>query len=131
MHSSGIHWQSETPAIATECTRTEERADDAEREIVKLKLLRFLEQEEVRGEVFDAVITGVMEFGLFAQLQEYSVEGLIKVATLEDDFYEFDETNRRLVGKKHGRVFQLGQSVQVMVDRLDITKRELDLKLVD
>ncbi|MFW5982817.1 MAG: ribonuclease R family protein [Candidatus Brocadiia bacterium] len=131
VHSSAIHWQSETPAIATECTRTEERADDAEREIVKLKLLRFLEQEEVRGEVFDAVITGVMEFGLFAQLQEYSVEGLIKVATLEDDFYEFDETNRRLVGKKHGRVFQLGQSVQVMVDRLDITKRELDLKLVD
>ncbi len=131
IHESDVRWTSETPAIASHCTRTEERADDAEREIVKLKLLRFLEQEGAKGEIFDAVITGVMEFGLFAQLQEYSVEGLIKVASLEDDFYEFDEENRRLVGKKHDRVFRLGQSVQVTVDSLNIGKRELDLKLVD
>jgi ribonuclease R len=127
----GLNWKAETPTIARHCTRTEERADDAEREIVKLKLLRFLRQEGLRGEVFDAVITGVMEFGLFCQLQEYSVEGLIKVASLEDDYYEFDEDNRRLVGKKHDRVFRLGQPVQVTVDRLDIARRELDLTLVD
>lgn len=130
IHQSDTNWKAETPAIARHCTRTEERADDAEREIVKLKLMRFLQQEGMHGEVFDAVITGVMEFGLFCQLQEYSVEGLVKVASLKDDFYKFDEENRRLVGKKHNRVFRLGQPVQVTVDELDIVRRELDLLLV-
>lgn len=131
VHDGETRWKSETPAIARHCTRTEERADDAEREIVKIKLLRFLEQEGMHGEIFDGVITGVMEFGLFVQLQEYSVEGLIKVASMGDDYYELDEANRRLVGKKHDRVFQIGQAVEVTVDQLDIAKRELDLKLVD
>jgi len=123
-------WESILPAIADSANQSERRADEAEREIVKIKLLRFLsERSGPAGEVFDAVITGVQEYGFFAQLQRYSVEGLVKVASLKDDLYHFDEGKRALTGKKTGRTFRLGQAVQVTIDDMDLRRRQMDLKL--
>ena len=123
-------WKLQLPSIARSASESEQRADQAEREIVKIKLLRFLEEHGGgRGEVFDAVITGVQEYGIFAQLQRYSVDGLIKVADLKDDFYRFDERSRTLTGKSTGRTFRLGQSIQVVIDNVDTARRRIDLLL--
>jgi len=123
-------WKLELPGIAHSTTESEQRADQAEREIVKIKLLRFLEQHGAGlGEAFDAVITGVQEYGVFAQLQRYSVEGLIKVAEMKDDSYRFDEKSRTLTGRSSGRTFRLGQSIKVVIGNIDTTRRRMDLLL--
>lgn len=122
------YWRSELDNIAAEVVRAERRADDAEREIVNIKLLRFLEERSgPEGEVFDAVITGVQEFGVFAQLQEYSIEGLIKVERLSDDYYVFQEKERALVGRRHGRKLRLGESMEVVIKGINMEMRQLDL----
>jgi len=120
-------WQNDLPAIATHCNETQQRADEAEREIVKIKLLRFLEGH--KDEVFDAVITGVEEFGLFVQLQRYSVEGLIRVKDLKDDFYRLDTKRRALVGSRKGKIYRLGQALQVVLDKIDMARREADFRI--
>jgi len=116
-------------AVAEHCTQAEQRADAAERELVKLKLLRFLQQRAERGEIFDAVITGVEQFGVFAQLREFSVEGLIRTATLKGDSYHLDAQGRALVGRRTGHVLRLGQSIEVLIKRIDLQRRQLDLVL--
>ena len=125
-------WGPFLPAVAKHCSQAERRADDAEREIVKIKLLRFLQEHGGRqGEVFDAVITGVQEYGAFAQLVAYSVEGLIKVAGLKGDFYRYHERRRALVGSRTGRTLSLGQRVQVVIENIDLPRRQMDLALVE
>ena len=123
-------WDAALPAIALHCTEAEKRADEAEREIIKIKLLRFLkERGGPSGEVFDAVITGVQEYGVFAQLQDYSVEGLIRTGTLADDQYVFEQRQRALVGKRTGRTLRLGQSIHVLIEAIDIARRQMNLVL--
>ena len=113
--------------IATRCNEMQQRADEAEREIVKIKLLRYL--EEHREEVFEGVVTGVLELGIFVRLEDYSVEGLIKVQDIKDDFYRYDEGKKSLIGTRTGRTFQLGQPVEVVISDIDMTRRRLDLLL--
>ena len=121
-------WQSKLPAVARSASECERRADEAEREIIKLKLLRFLDEHVgAGGEVFDAVITGVQEYGVFAQLVLYSVEGLIKTADFKDDHYAFDGHDRALKGRDTGRAFSLGQTIRVTIDKIDTTRRQMDL----
>ncbi len=116
--------------IARHCTLTEETADKAEREMIKLKLLRFLQERGIaHGEVFDGVITGVKEFGFFAQLQEFSIEGMVRVNKLKGDYYEYQAGRRALVGRKKGRTFRLGQPVKVKIDHIDMAQRRLDFDL--
>ncbi|MFO7957576.1 MAG: ribonuclease R [Candidatus Brocadiia bacterium] len=120
-------WNDRLAPIATHCNEMQERADEAEREIVKIKLLRYLEDH--RDEVFEAVVTGVIEIGMFVRLEDYSIEGLIKVQDIKDDFYKLDEKKKALVGTRHGRTFGLGQPLKVVIDDIDMTRRRLDLLL--
>jgi ribonuclease R len=113
--------------IAEHCNVMQQRADDAEREIVKIKLLRFLEDHA--DEVFEALITGVQEYGFFVRLKDYLVEGLVKVRDLHDDFYKLDERAKALVGTRTGRTFQLGQSLQVTLSDIDMARRQADFLL--
>jgi len=123
-------WKETLPALAEHCTEAERRADEAEREIVKIKLMRFLQRRRAgRGEVFDAIITGVQRYGAFAQIKDYSVEGLIRLSGLKDDAYRFEERNRALVGRRTGRVLRLGQSVRVVIEDIDLARRQVDLAL--
>ncbi len=116
--------------ISRHCSIAEGTADKAEREIVKLKLLRFLQERGVaRGEVFEGVITGVKEFGFFAQLQEFSIEGLVKVHKLKGDYYEFHSDKRALVGRKTHQTFRLGRAVRLRISNIDMAKRQLDFDL--
>ena len=113
--------------LAEHCSFTERRADEAEREITKLKLLRHLEGRI--GEVMEGVITGVEEFGLFVQLKDLLLDGLVHVRNLVDDFYKLDRKRMAMVGNRRGRVFRVGQELRVKIDHIDFFKREADFIL--
>ena len=115
-------------AMGEHCSELEQRAEKAERELVKVKLLNYL-QERV-GEEWDAVVTGVEEFGLFVQGLEIPAEGLIHISALQDDFYRFDRKSHSLTGQRAGNAFRLGDVVRVCVFRVDVERRELDFRLV-
>lgn len=115
----------ELAVLAEHCTRTERRAEAAERELIKVKLLTHLESRI--GETFHAVIIGVEEFGFFAQLVELPVEGLVHVTSLADDYYYLEAETHTLIGRRSGRRFRLGDHVVVHVARVDVDRRQLDL----
>jgi ribonuclease R len=115
----------ELVALAEHCTRTERRAEAAERELIKVKLLTYLEDRI--GDAFHAIIVGVEEFGLFCQLIELPVEGLVHVTSLSDDFYYREPETHTLIGRSAGRRYRLGDRLEVRVAHVDVDRRELDL----
>ncbi|MEE9515204.1 MAG: ribonuclease R [Candidatus Brocadiales bacterium] len=121
-------WEHNLEDWAGHCSSTERRAEEAEREIKKLKLLRYLEGR--REEVMDGVITGVEEFGLFVQLKEFLLDGLIHVRNLADDFYKLDRKRMAMVGRR-GNVYRIGDEIRVRIERIDLLKREADFVRVD
>jgi ribonuclease R len=102
----------------------ERRAMNAEWASVKYKQVEFLSDKI--GEVFDGVISGVTEWGIYVELVGCKCEGMISMRDLTDDFYDYDEDNYRLIGKKTGRQFQLGDEIMIEVARANLAKRQLD-----
>ncbi len=119
----------ELHVLGEHCTRTEKRAELAERELIKIKLLTHLETRI--GETFHAMIIGVEDFGLFCQLVELPVEGLVHVTSLADDYYYLEEGTHTLVGRSAGRRYRLGDRLEVVVARVDVDRRELALLPAD
>ncbi len=113
---------------ATHCSITEKRAEEAEREIVKLKLLRHLEEHS--DKIMEGVITGIQEYGLFVQIDEFQLDGLVHIRTLKDDFYELDKKKLSLVGSSTGKVYGFGDVVNVKIAKIDLLKREVDFVIV-
>jgi len=113
--------------LGRHCSERERRAETAERELIKLKLLHYLEDKI--GEEMDAVVTGVQSFGLFVQGVELPAEGLIHAESLTDDYYHYDQATHTLAGHRSGNVFRLGDLVRVVVARVDMDRRELDFRL--
>jgi ribonuclease R len=111
------------------CSDLERRAEAAERELVKLKLLLFLESR--RGLEMDAVVTGVEPFGLFVQGLELPAEGLVPLESLPDDAYRYERASHTLSGRRPGNAFRLGDRVRVQVARVDLDRRTLDFRLVE
>jgi ribonuclease R len=111
------------------CSDRERRAETAERELTKLKLLSYLSDRI--GEEMDALVTGVESFGLFVQGVKLPAEGLIRADTLTDDFYCFDRATHSLTGRRAGNVYRLGDLLRVAVARVDPERRELDFRLVE
>jgi len=112
--------------LAQSCSFTERRAEEAEREVVKWKQMEYMRAHI--GEEFSGHVTGVVAFGLFVQLEEVYVEGLVHVADLTDDFYRYDETGHRLVGQRRGRVLRLGDPLKVVVKGIDDEFMEVKLQ---
>jgi ribonuclease R len=119
--------EKELQILGDHCSRLERRAEQAERELIKLKILQYLSTRI--GEEFDAVITGVAEYGFFAQAQTIPAEGLVHVSGLTDDYYHYDDDARQLRGGRAGKQFRLGDRVRVAVARVDIPRRMLDFRL--
>src|SRR5204862_3262478 len=119
--------ETELVALGEHCSLMERRAESAERELVKLKLLTYMNDR--LGEVLDAIITGVADYGFFAQVEQLPVEGLVHVSTLADDYYYFEEETHSLIGRRSGRRFRLGDRVRVQVVRVDLQRRPLDLRV--
>jgi ribonuclease R len=110
------------------CSEQEERAEKAERELIKVKLLTYLKDRV--GEEMNAVVTGVENFGLFARGIELPAEGFIHINSLADDYYQYDQTARTLSGFRSGNTYQLGDVLRVAVARVDIDRRQLDFRVV-
>ena len=119
----------ELVVLGEHCSDRERRAESAERELTKLKLLTYLSDRI--GEQMDAVVTGVESFGLFVQGIELPAEGLIHTDSLVDDYYSFDRSTHTLSGHRSGNSFRLGDKLRVTVARVDLDRRELDLRLVE
>jgi len=115
--------------LAQHCTRTERRAEAAERELIRMKLLSFLENQV--GTAFHSIVVGVEDFGLFCRLCELPVEGLIHVTSLADDFYYLEAGTHTLVGRRSGRRHRLGDRVLIRIAHVDVDRRELDLILAE
>jgi ribonuclease R len=120
--------EAELLALGEHCTFTERRAEQAERELIKVKLLEYL--KERIGMEFVAIVTGVEEYGFFAQAEEFPAEGLVHASTLTDDYYAYDEATHSLVGRRRGGRYRLGDVVRVRVVRVDEQRRQLDLRVV-
>ncbi|MDE6315457.1 MAG: ribonuclease R [Muribaculaceae bacterium] len=110
------------------CSKMEQLAVNAERSSIKYKQVEYMQQH--LGEEFAGVISGVTEWGLYVELTENLCEGLVPVRDLADDYYELDERNYRLVGRRNNVSYRLGDNVVVRVARADLPKRQLDFVLV-
>jgi ribonuclease R len=117
------------PEVARHTSERERRADEAERELVQWKKVRFMADKV--GDEFEGYITGVSAFGLFIELVEHFVEGLVHISTMADDYYRFVEKAHLLRGENTGKVYRLGDKVTVQVVRVDMERRQIDLGLVD
>jgi len=115
--------------IAQESSQSERRADDAERELMEWKKVKFM-QERV-GEDFDGLIISVTKFGLFVELTDLFVEGLVPLNTLTDDRYTYHETTREIIGQRSRKTFRLGQRVRVLVDRIDPVEKKIQFAVFE
>jgi ribonuclease R len=119
----------ELPEVARHTSERERRADEAERELVQWKKVRFMSDKV--GDEFDGFITGVAAFGLFVELVEHFVEGMIHVSSMADDYYRFLEKSHAMMGENTNKVYRLGDKVRVQVIRVDRERRQIDLGLVE
>lgn len=117
------------PEIARHTSERERRANDAERELVQWKKVRFMADKV--GDEFEGYITGVTAFGLYIELIEHFVEGMVHVSTMADDYYRFIDRQHILRGENAGRVYRLGDRVGVQVIKVDMERRQIDLGLTD
>ena len=113
--------------LCDHCSSMEQLAANAERASIKYKQVEFMSQ--FLGKVFDGVISGVTEWGIYVELNENKCEGLVPMRELDDDYYEFDEKNYRLVGSKTKRVYSLGDPITIKVARANLEKKQLDFTL--
>jgi ribonuclease R len=125
-HRTGGGDYDELVALGDHCSKMERRAELAERELIKVKLLTFL--SERLGTELEAIITGVADYGFFAQAEQWPVEGLVHISTLPDDFYYYEEATHSLIGRRSGRRYRLGDRVRVTVVRVDLPRRQLDFR---
>lgn len=115
------------PALESDCKHSsdmEQIAANAERDSIKYKQVEFMSDK--LGKVYDGVISGVTEWGLYVEINENKCEGMIPIRELDDDFYELDEKNFRLVGRRRNREYRLGQPVTIQVAKANLERRQLD-----
>jgi ribonuclease R len=118
----------ELTALAGHCSRTERRAEIAERELVKSKLLTYM--SERIGLELEVIITGVADYGFYGQSETLPVDGLVHVSTMTDDYFCFDDRSHSLIGQRTKRRYRLGDMVQVKVVRVDLQRRQLSFRRV-
>ena len=114
--------------IADSSSHAERAADDAERELMEWKKLKFMEGR--LGEDFDALIVNAMKYGFFVELTELFIEGLVPINTLEEDHYTYRENTRQIIGQHSGKIFSIGDRVRVLADRIDHVQRKIQFALV-
>ncbi len=115
------------PRIGEITSERERMADEAERESIKIKLIEFMQDK--LGEEYEGLISGVVPFGFFVRLDSLMAEGLVRVSSLDDDYYIFDERRHRWVGRRTKKIYKLGDRVKVQVIRVDKDQKEIDFML--
>ncbi|MGI8892760.1 MAG: ribonuclease R [Bacteroidia bacterium] len=120
------------PTLEDQCkhsTQMEIQASEAERASIKYKQVQFLMDK--KGVVFEGIISGVTEWGIYIEIVENKCEGMIRLRDIDDDFYEFDEANFCIIGSRTGKRYQLGDTVYVEVKNADLIKKQIDFYLVE
>ncbi|MGB0008104.1 MAG: RNB domain-containing ribonuclease, partial [Candidatus Sulfotelmatobacter sp.] len=115
--------------IAEESSLSERRADEAERELMEWKKVKFM-QDRV-GEDFDGLITSVTKFGFFVELTDLFIEGLVPLNTLTDDYYTYHENTRQIIGQRTRNTYSLGQRIRVLVDRIDPVEKKIQFAVLE
>ena len=122
------HYEQILPKVAEISSKTERRAEEMEREVVKMKKVEYMEQH--LGEIFVGVISGITTWGIYVELPN-TIEGMIRVADMIDDYYNYDERSYSMVGEMTGRTFELGMRVAVRVKETNRMLRTIDFELYD
>ena len=115
--------------IAEESSQSERRADEAERELMEWKKVKFMQHRV--GEDFDGLIISVTKYGFFVELTDLFVEGLVPLDTLTDDRYTYHENTREIIGQRSHKIYSLGQRVRVLVDRIDPVEKKIQFALFE
>lgn len=122
------HYNAILPEVADSTSTTERRADDAERETEKLKKVQYMSRHI--GEIYEGVISGITGYGLYVELPN-TVEGMIHVTSLYDDYYYYDDEHYEMVGQDSGNVYKLGEKVMIQVVKADMQSRTIDFELAE
>lgn len=122
------HIEMISQAVADKSSKLERRADEVEREVDKLKKAQYMSYHI--GEEFEGVISGITSYGIYVELPN-TVEGMIRISDLNDDFYRYDDENYRLIGENKGKIYSLGQNVKIIVDSTDEFLRTIDFSLCE
>jgi ribonuclease R len=117
------------PKIGEITSQTERLADEVERESIRIKQIEYMEDK--LGEEYEGLISGVVPFGFFVRLDNLLAEGLVRVSSLEDDYYIYEERKHRWVGRHNKKIFKLGDRVKVLVTRVDKEEKQIDFVLAD
>ncbi len=115
--------------IAVDSSITERRADEAERELIEWKKIKFM-QDKI-GDEFPALIVSVTKYGLFVEIEDLFVEGLVPIGSLSNDRYTYRENTRQIIGDRSGHAYSIGDRVQVILDRIDRVQRKLQFAIVE
>ena len=115
--------------LSEHCSDMEQTAQQAERDSIKYKMVEFMADKI--GNEYDAHISGIQSYGIYCEIDENHCEGMVPMRDLDDDYYDFDERNYCLVGRRHHNKYQLGDPVRIKVARANIEKRQLDFLLAD
>ncbi|MEE4177215.1 MAG: ribonuclease R [Bacteroides sp.] len=115
--------------LCVQSSDMEKKAQDAERDSVKLKQVEFMSDKI--GQEFDGLISGVSKWGIFVEIKENKVEGMVRLRDLADDYYYLDEDNYQVIGNNKHKVYKLGSPVRVRIKSTDLLKKELDLEMVE
>ncbi len=126
-HQSYPYTQADMLSLGEQCSATERRADDATRDVISWLKCEYM-QDHV-GEEFEGVVSSVVGFGLFVELKDIYVEGLVHITSLPQDYYHFEAAQHRLIGERTRRVFRLGDELCVQVVRVDLDERKIDFEL--
>jgi ribonuclease R len=119
----------ELQQIAVQCSMTERRADEATRDV--LTWLKCIYMQDKLGQVFEGTVSAVTSFGLFVMIKDVYVEGLVHVTALKNDYYQYDATRHRLVGERSQKIYHLGDSLRVLVAKVDPDGRKIDFDLIE
>lgn len=122
------HYDKILPGIAESNSKNERRAEEAEREVEKLKKVQYMQKRI--GKQYSGIISGVTAYGLYVELPN-TIEGMVRVTDILDDFYLYDEMNMSLTGREYGRTYKMGQEVTVKVVHADVLLRTIDFELVE
>jgi ribonuclease R len=116
-------------SLCLHSSEREKRAADAERASIKYKQVEFM--QTMLGQEFEGIVSGVTEWGIFVEIIATKCEGMIRLADLTDDMYDFDEKTYRVIGRRNKRIITLGDKLKVLVAKTDVDRRTIDLELVE
>jgi ribonuclease R len=128
-HADGPISEPELADIAQESSQSERRAEEAERELMEWKKVKFMERRV--GEDFDAMIMSVTKYGCFVELDSLFIEGLVPIMSLRDDYYTYRENTRQIIGEHSGRRYSMGDKVRVVLERVDAVQRRLQFGILE